>query len=388
MAPSALFINHRFGYGTDRFSGAFAVLFARAHPHLRVRCRVYSDVDTPFFVRHELGPQGTDIALFNAMNDIQARALGEEGKLLALDGLLGEDLLSRLDPLGLSRFTSGGRLFALPKNNAFGLLFCRRDLLDPLGVDVPQTWEALVDIGRVLQQAKRASAPILMRGIGNHAKTFLEYLWSNGGRVYAPDSGIAVNSTAAGETLDFLLSLIYRHRLVPVESLQRESWKNRQPFLVGQSAFYQESSDFLMLLRHQWKTGVDRKLKLALAPRGPSGRLQGSYIEGSCFVVPARTRFPKEAEALVKFFADWRTCGALESRWVFPFPRFKLPYEVIKDSYFVQVHRGLALLSGRQEVPEDGAMDPAAMAVLERHVTRCLLRVQGVEKTLGALAEE
>lgn len=62
-----------------------------------------------------------------------------------------EEVLKQFKPSAYEPYKYNGGLYALPEQETFNLLFYRKDILDQLGLDVPETWEDLVNILPTLQ---------------------------------------------------------------------------------------------------------------------------------------------------------------------------------------------------------------------------------------------
>lgn len=93
---------------------------------------------------------GPDIALSVAMN--QPVDFASRGILQALDEFDGFDRLvdENYAQSALIPFTYDGHVYALPETQEFNMMFYRTDILEQLGLSVPDTWEDLTGIMAVL----------------------------------------------------------------------------------------------------------------------------------------------------------------------------------------------------------------------------------------------
>lgn len=121
---------------------------------------------------------GPDVAL--NVERTQPVNLALRGALVPLDGFEGFGAVSkRFMPTATAPYTLEGHTYGLPETQAFNMLFYRQDILDELGLAVPETWE---DVYRI--------APILQRHnmeIGLPADVYNMLLLQKGGDFYNPE---------------------------------------------------------------------------------------------------------------------------------------------------------------------------------------------------------
>ena len=91
-----------------------------------------------------------------------------------------------------------GGLYALPETETFNLMFYRKDILDELGLEVPQTWEDLIEILPTLQ-GKNLDVGIPFPQIANPDMTTLySMIYQNGGKIYNEKGTKSVIDSEAG----------------------------------------------------------------------------------------------------------------------------------------------------------------------------------------------
>ncbi len=101
-----------------------------------------------------------------------------------------EEVLLRFSESAAVPFRINGRLYALPESQVFPMLFYRRDILQELGMAVPQTWEELTRAAAQLQKKYMVvSLPTPASTSSGGTTTslnsvFSALLFQNGGRVY------------------------------------------------------------------------------------------------------------------------------------------------------------------------------------------------------------
>ncbi len=102
------------------------------------------------------------------------------------------EISTRFTQSALRPFEFNGGVYALPETQTFFMLFYRKDILTELGLEIPQTWDEVIDMIPVLQKRNLSfGLPQVMGqnvGIGFYA--YLMFLYQNGGSLYN-DKGTA-----------------------------------------------------------------------------------------------------------------------------------------------------------------------------------------------------
>ena len=101
-----------------------------------------------------------------------------------------DEVLTQFKPSAYEAYKYNGGVFALPEQETFNLLFYRKDILEQLGLEVPKTWDELVEILPTLQGQNLAVGipyPQLATAEGD-ITTFYSMIYQRGGSVYN-DSG-------------------------------------------------------------------------------------------------------------------------------------------------------------------------------------------------------
>ena len=109
-----------------------------------------------------------------------------------------KEVLERFYPSAYIPYQYDGGLYALPETESFNMLFYRKDILDEIGVDVPKTWDELIEILPTLQ-GKNLDVGIPFPQIVNPDMTTLyAILYQNGGQVYNDKGTKTVIDSEAG----------------------------------------------------------------------------------------------------------------------------------------------------------------------------------------------
>ncbi|MCR5149209.1 MAG: extracellular solute-binding protein [Eubacterium sp.] len=164
-------------------------------------------VDMNTLLRAELAGEGPDVAIqvantngiagavLNTGNDTPVN-YGLRDAVLDLNQFSDADeVKSRFYDSALTAFSFDGALYALPETMTFPVMFYRKDILDDLGLDIPETWDDVQVIMTVLAKNQ------MEFGMLPSEQIFAMMLYQNGGQYYneggissALDSDIAVNT--------------------------------------------------------------------------------------------------------------------------------------------------------------------------------------------------
>ncbi|HIW74409.1 MAG TPA: extracellular solute-binding protein [Firmicutes bacterium] len=135
--------------------------------------------------------RGPDVVLSTADNTPVNYALrGAVADLTRFEGF--EEAAARFYPDALVPYEYNGGVYALPVTRTFPVMFYRRDVLADLGLDVPQTWEDVVNMVPVLAQNNMAfTLPVSTTSTpGAGVGSYYMFLFQHGGQVYR-DGGMA-----------------------------------------------------------------------------------------------------------------------------------------------------------------------------------------------------
>ncbi len=113
-----------------------------------------------------------------------------------------DEVLKVFKPSAYEPYEYNGGLFALPETETFNLLFYRKDILEQLGLEVPQTWDELIEILPTLQGNNLAVGipyPTLATAEGD-ILTYYSMVYQRGGSVYNESGTKSVIDSEEGVT--------------------------------------------------------------------------------------------------------------------------------------------------------------------------------------------
>lgn len=97
-----------------------------------------------------LSGTGPDVSMMNAQSEIMNYAIRKAVKTLN-DMPDFDEVTERFSESALIPLTLYGNTYALPETQNFSMLFYRKDIFAELGIEVPKTWDDLLDIIPILQ---------------------------------------------------------------------------------------------------------------------------------------------------------------------------------------------------------------------------------------------
>ena len=300
----------------ERATGYRVEVVARLpHPELNAR------------VARDFGRGNPDIDLLSTHTKY---APSQARWLAPLDGLVSKTDLADWSPRALELATIDGRLMQVPRNIDLRLLYYRRDLFESITfqrryqrafrkpLDVPETWDDLVDTATVLTTKAHAGFLFPGRDSGLFG-TFYELLVSAGGDLFHPDLTPAFDSPAGLWAVDRLVELHRRREVTPAILPLWHYDDISAEFRRGHAAMTTDWPGGHYLYTGTLTSQVAGETSVALLPVGLTGK-RAAYAGCHSFAMARRARNRKGALALLKFLTSPEsqraeaTLGAIPAR--------------------------------------------------------------------------
>lgn len=109
-----------------------------------------------------------------------------------------QNVLTQFKPSAYEAFKYNGGLYALPETETFNLLFYRKDILQQLGVEVPRTWEELIEILPTLQGNNLSVGVPYPNIVTPDMSTLYSMIYQKGGTIYNPKGTKSIIDSEAG----------------------------------------------------------------------------------------------------------------------------------------------------------------------------------------------
>lgn len=226
-----------------------------------------------------------------------------------------EDLTDDYDYFELKEFLPGtimsvtvnGRIVAIPWFTDAGLLYYRKDLLEKYGYkNPPRTWDELVEMAKKISQAEGIIG-FVWQGARYEGLVcnFLEYLWSFGGEVIDEKGKAVIDSSQAVQALQFMVDLIYKHRITPEGVVTYMEEDARRVFQKGEAVFMR-NWPYAWALLNSDDSPVKGKVGVAPLPLGPGGRRAATLGGWNLGINKFSSKEEKEAaKKLIKFLTSY-----------------------------------------------------------------------------------
>jgi multiple sugar transport system substrate-binding protein len=122
--------------------------FEAKHPNIKVKHEVIADQYMDVIKTRLIGGEGPDVFYLDAF---EAPALIETGVLEPLDKYVTEDFdVEDFEKPLLEAFQKDGKTYGFPKDYSTLALFYNKKMLEEAGVDIPKTWDELIEVSKKL----------------------------------------------------------------------------------------------------------------------------------------------------------------------------------------------------------------------------------------------
>lgn len=200
----------------------------------------------------------------------------------------------------------GGKIWGIPFRTDAGVLYYRSDLLAKHGKAVPKTydelWKTAADINAKEGGGLYALVGSLANGEGMTCNA-VEWFYSNGGSVIAPDGKIVINSPQNVEILQMMADA-YAKKLMPEGVLNYGSGDARASMFQGKQVFMRAWPKAYAMGQDPKSSQVAGKLGVAPLPRGPQGARGVSVLGGWQLFMNKNSKNKDAAALFMKFYAS------------------------------------------------------------------------------------
>lgn len=200
--------------------------------------------------------KGPDLAIYQSQSTVINYALRNAAyDLNRFDDI--EEVKERFHPEALKQYTLSEKLYALPEQMNFHVMFLRTDIMDELGITVPKTWDDLYDAMAVLQQNNMqlgVTSSFTSASTTQINPLFLSLLYQNGGEVYDEDGTNCILNQAIGVQAFTQFSEWYTKHSVPLKiDLLTRFRTGETPIVLNNFSFANELSVSAPELSGMWE---------------------------------------------------------------------------------------------------------------------------------------
>ncbi|MBU0927435.1 MAG: ABC transporter substrate-binding protein [Spirochaetes bacterium] len=199
----------------------------------------------------------------------------------------------------------GGKIWGIPFRTDAGVLYYRSDLLKKYGKAVPSTYDELFKTAEEINAKEGGGMYALVGSLANGEGltcNAVEWFYSNGGAVIAPNGAIVIDSAQNAQILEAMVSA-YQKKLMPEGVLSYGSGDARASMFQGKQVFMRAWPKAYAMSQDPKNSTVVGKLGVAPLPRGPQGRQGISVLGGWQLFLNKNSRNKAAAAKFMEFYA-------------------------------------------------------------------------------------
>lgn len=166
-----------------------------------------------------------------------------------------EEVSGRFMESALTPLTFDGSVYGLPETQSYYMLFYRKDILEDLGMEVPQTWDDVIAlIPELNKQQLGFGLPVAISdAIGIGFNGYAMFLYQNGGEFYTADGAESLlSSNAAIDSFYQWTSFYTEYRLEPLYDFASRFRMGDIPIAIADYTLYNQISVFAPELQGEW----------------------------------------------------------------------------------------------------------------------------------------
>ncbi|MEJ2092552.1 MAG: ABC transporter substrate-binding protein [Syntrophobacterales bacterium] len=380
------------GSGPDElFAQKQLQAFEKLNPDIRVK---YQSTPSSASERHTLyvtwlSSRSAEIDIL-VLDVVWIAEFASAGWLMPLDGYVAASAMPLEDflPAGLASCTYQGRLYSLPWFADAGVLFYRKDLYEAAGLPPPRTFADLLAVPGLKERFGLPYGFIFPgQAYEGLVCVFLEFLWSNGGRLFDDKGRLVLDSPQNREALETLVNLIYQDGVSPLEVTTFMEEDCRHAFQQGY-AVLMRNWPYAYSLMNQPDSPVRHKFALLPLVHGPHGQ-PTSCFGGANLGINAFSRHPEAAWKLVHFLLQPKSRkAATEALAMLPPLKslYRDPELEIKFPYLKSLQEVFFTARSRPITPLYSLITDSLRIHASRALTRQELPAQALKKAEAEIA--
>ena len=219
----------------------------------------------------------------------------------------------------LDAYVINGERWAVPFMAGTGLMTYRKDLLDAAGLDVPETWEDMLEVAAAIHNEETAAIALrAVPGQGFNMFIFPMVMRAYGGKFFADyvngDLTPAINSPENLEALNIYIKLLNEY--APQGAGNFNFAEVNAAAQNGQIVFAVEGTGVVSQIVNPEKSKFARQTGLALPPGGPAGRSPAIAVHG--LGIPASASNPEGAAKFIEWAVSTETVTKISLAEPFP----------------------------------------------------------------------
>lgn len=150
-----------------------------------------------------------------------------------------------------------GGVYALPETQNFSVLFYREDILDDLGLEVPETWQELVDMLPTLQHNNmEIGLPDVMSKNSTDLSAFYSIMYQKGVPLYTEEGYANLDQEGAIEAFEYYVTFYTNHDQPKEYAFADRFRSGEMPIGIASFSLYNTLAVFAPELKGMWSFGL------------------------------------------------------------------------------------------------------------------------------------
>ncbi|MBQ9120552.1 MAG: extracellular solute-binding protein [Lachnospiraceae bacterium] len=148
-----------------------------------------------------------------------------------------------------------GGVYAIPETQNYNVLFYRKDIMEELGLEIPQTWQDLINIMPIIQQNNMTVAipSVYNSTVAPDLTNFQDILYQNGGTLYSENGKTTIIDEEAGVAAFEMHTRFFTHYKLPTQyNFVNRFRSGEMPLGISSYAMYNTLVVFAPEIRGLW----------------------------------------------------------------------------------------------------------------------------------------
>lgn len=196
---------------------------------------------------------GPDMVLTIAGGEVVNYAI--RGAVLDISKFPGyDDVVKELDRSVIIPLEFQGGVYGLPETQYFHVMYYRQDIMEELGLDLPQTWDDVIDILPIIQKNNmNIGIPSVASTEGADFSNFLAHLYQRGGRLYNDEGSRTLLDEEVGiEAFDFYTKFFTHYKTPIIYNFTNRFRTGEMPLAFNDYSWFNTLEVFAPELRGLW----------------------------------------------------------------------------------------------------------------------------------------
>ncbi len=164
-----------------------------------------------------------------------------------------EEVLSRFTVSAYTPYLYDGGVYALPETQNFSVLFYREDILEDLGLEVPETWQELVDMLPTLQHNNmEIGLPDVMSKNSTDLSAYYSIMYQKGVDLYNENGYANLDQEGAIEAFEYYVTFYTNHDQPKEYAFADRFRSGEMPIGIASYSLYNTLAVFAPELKGMW----------------------------------------------------------------------------------------------------------------------------------------